>query len=229
VKARAGAPAIVAVLAALALIGCKTAAPGAGNPGAAAPGTIPDTIEGLAAAIAADARHSDTETDSKTREQLAADASRDGDACLARSPQAAACLYYHGVALGLEARAHPLHAAELLKSMLDALAAAESADRRYDHGGAARVQALVLIKAPGWPLGPGDPDAGLLAARRAVEIEPDYAPNELALAEALAKTGDAGGAHRAYARAHELAEAAASPERDDWLSQAAQGLRATTP
>lgn len=206
-------------LAALAAVGCKTAA----RP--PPPGAVPDSIDGLAAAIAADARRSNTETDSKVREALAADASRDADACLARAPTAAACLYYQGVALGLEARTHPLHAAELLKTMLDALARAEAADAHYDHAGPARVRALVLVKAPGWPLGPGDPDAGLTAARSAVQLEPAYPPNVLALAEALSKTGDADGARRTFAHARELAAAlAASEDRDDWLHQADRGL-----
>lgn len=221
-KARRGAPrAVLAALAALALIGCKTAMR------AQPPADVPPTVEGLASAIAADARRSNSEADSRIREQLSADASRDAQACLTRAPQAAACLYYQAIAWGLEARVHPLRAAELLKSMLDSLTGAEAADRDYDHAGPARVRALVLVKAPGWPLGPGDPDAGLTAARRAVEIEPAYPPNVLALAEALSKTGDAAGARRAYAQARQLAEATASVDRDDWLRQSDQGLRAS--
>jgi hypothetical protein len=184
------------------------------------------TVEQLAAAVAADARRSDLETDSKIRAQLAADASQNAQACLARAPQAAACLYYQGVALGLKARAHPLQANEALKSMLDALSSAEAADPAYDQAGPARVKALVLIKAPAWPLGPGDPDAGLAAARRAVALRPDHPPNVLALAEALAKTGDTHGALDAYRGARDLAAGLPpSSDRDDWLNQADQALR----
>ena len=133
----------------------------------------------LAAAIELDAQRSDHESDSKIRAQLAAEAGRDADACLALEPQAAACLYGRAVALGLKARAHPTRAGEFLSSMLDALARAESADPDYDEAGPARVRALVLIRAPGWPLGPGDPEAGLAAARRAVTLRPLYPPNLL--------------------------------------------------
>jgi hypothetical protein len=55
------------------------------------------TVEQLAAAVEADARRSDIETDSTTLSQLAADALRDAQACLERVPQAAACLYYHAI------------------------------------------------------------------------------------------------------------------------------------
>jgi hypothetical protein len=208
-----------AAAAALLLTACK--APAVRSTAAAAS----MSVEQLAAAVAEDARRSDTETDAKIREQLATDAGRDAQACLERAPQAAACLYYHAIALGLEARAHPLRAGEALKSMLDALTGAEAADAQIDEAGPARVKALVLIKAPAWPLGPGDAEAGLASARGAVSLKPQYPPNVLALAEALAKTGDTRGAREAYGRARDLCQALPpSPDRDDWLRQAEQAL-----
>jgi hypothetical protein len=183
------------------------------------------TVEQLAAAVAADARRSDLEHDSKIRGQLAADAVQNAQACLERAPQAAACLYYDAIALGLKARAHPLQANEALKSMLEALSSAEAADPAYDRAGPARVKALVLIKAPAWPLGPGDAEAGLAAARRAAALRPDYPPNVLALAEALAKSGDTQAAEGTYRRARELIQAfPPSPDRDDWQHEADQAL-----
>ena len=206
-------------VAVLTLAGCKSPAP---RPAAPA---LSMTAEQLAAAVALDAQRSDLETDPKVRDQLAADALQNAQACLERAPQAAACLYYDGVALGLKARAHPLQANEALKSMLDALGSAEAVDPAYDQAGPARVKALVLIKAPAWPLGPGDAEAGLAAARRAVALRPDYPPNVLALAEALAKTGDAHGAQDAYRRARDLSQALPpSRDRDNWLREADQAL-----
>jgi hypothetical protein len=208
------------VLAALLLAACK--APLRPDKGASTSGTP----EELAAAVARDSRRSDGESDSKIREQLASDAARNADACLALAPQAAACLYSHAVALGLQARAHPLHAADYLKSMLDALSGAEAAASDYDQAGPARVRALVLVRAPSWPLGPGDADAGLAAARRAVALKPQYPPNWLAQAEAQSKTGDLRGARESYSRARDLAQGLPpGPDRDDWLHEADQGLR----
>jgi tetratricopeptide (TPR) repeat protein len=186
----------------------------------------PSSVAALAAAIEADSTRSDHESDAKIRSELAAEADRDADACLSREPQAAACLYGRAVAFGLQARAHPTQAGEFLKKMLDTLASAESVDASYDEAGPARVRALVLVRAPGWPLGPGDSEAGLAAARRAVSLRPKYPPNLLALAEALAKTGDADGARESYQRAHDAAQALpAAADRDEWLSEAAQGLQ----
>jgi hypothetical protein len=190
------------------------------------PGPQASTTPELAAAIDADAKRSDHEPDAKVRAELAAEAGRDADACLAREPQAAACLYGSAIALGLEARAHPARAGESLSGMLDKLARAESADPNYDEAGPARVRALVLIRAPGWPLGPGDTDAGLEAARRAVALRPLYPPNLLALAEGLARTGDRSGARENYARARNAAQALpGAADRDEWLRDAEQGLK----
>ena len=193
-----------------------------------APHPIPTagSVDDLAEAIAVAAKRSDRETDSKIRGELAAEASSDADACIAREPQAAACLYGRAVALGLEARAHPTRAGELLNTMLGCLANAEAVDSAYDQAGPARVRALVLIRAPGWPLGPGDADAGLVAARRAATLRPQYPPNLLALAEALAKTGDSNGARESYERARAVAQALpAAADRDDWLREADEALR----
>ena len=180
----------------------------------------------MAAAIDSDSQRSDHESDGKIREQLADEASAYADACLAQAPKAAACLYGRGLALGLEARAHPTSAGELLKSMLDSLSSADAADPDYDNAGPSRVRSLVLIRAPGWPLGPGDPDTGLVSARRAVSLRPQYPPNLLALAEALSKTGDAAGAAETYAKARDAAQALPdTPDRESWLREADQGLQ----
>jgi hypothetical protein len=209
-------------LPALALAACATRP----RPAPPPPSAEPSSVEALAAAIAADAKRSDHEPDSKIRAELAAEATRNADACLLREPQAAACLYGRAVALGLETRAHPTRAGELLNNMLESLARAEAVDPNYDEAGPARVRALVLIRAPGWPLGPGDAEAALVAARRAVALRPLYPPNLLVLAEALAKTGDSGGARENYSRAHDAALALpAADDREEWLREADEGLQ----
>src|ERR1700722_3287869 len=206
----------------LAIAACATRLP----PAPPVAGAEPFSVAALSAAIDADAKRSDHEPDAKIRGELAADAGRDAEACLSREPRAAACLYGQAIALGLEARVLPARAGELLKTMLEPLTRAESADPNYEEAGPARVRALVLIRAPGWPLGPGDPEAGLAAARRAVSLRPLYPPNLLALAGALAKTGDGNGARDYYTRAHDAALALpAAADRDEWLRESEQGLQ----
>jgi hypothetical protein len=209
------------------VLGCATAPRPTATPPARS-----TSVEQLAAAIAQDAKRVDHESDSAVRVELAAEAERDAQSCIALDPRAAPCLYGHAVALGLEARTHPTRAGELLKTMLDSLQNAEAADAAYDQAGPARVRALVLIRAPGWPLGPGDVEAGLAAARRAVSLRPEYPPNLLALAEALAKNGDSTGARETYARARDAAQGLPATEdrdaiadRDEWVREATEALQ----
>jgi hypothetical protein len=207
---------------------------GAGAPGGGAPGAGAGigaaggagSVEQYAAAIKANSQRSDHESDAKVRADLATQSSSAADACLALDRQAAACQYGKAVATGMEARAHPTRAVGLLSSMLRNLGNADASDPNYDEAGPSRVRALVLIRAPGWPVGPGDTDAGLAAARRAVSLQPDYPPNVLALAEALSKTGDETGARESYAHARDLAQSLApGADRDDWLRDAQGGLQ----
>ncbi len=227
---------VIPILVAATMAGClsaprRTAPPSvvppqsdSSQPAQQSPGT--NTVEAYAAAIKANAQKSDHESDSRIRADLAAQSSSAADACLALDSRAVACQYGKAVATGLEARVHPTRAIGLLNSMLESLDNAEAVDPNYDSAGPARVRALVLIRAPGWPLGPGDTDAGLAAARRAVSLQPDYPPNVLALAEALAKSGDESAARESYSRARDLAQASPpAPERDDWLHDADEGLR----
>jgi hypothetical protein len=181
----------------------------------------------LAAAIQEDAARSARVSNGSVRTQLADEALAYADACVAKAPAAAGCLYGKGLALGLQAQAHhDLHSIELLKSMLESLKAADAADPGYDEAGPSRVRAQVLIQAPAWPAGPGDVDAGLESARRAVELRPRYPPNLLVLAEAQAKSGDVAGAHETYARAKDVAQALPPGEaRDGWIREASQGLQ----
>ena len=164
-------------------------------------------------------------SDPQVRAALAAAAGRDADTCIAQAPREVACLFGRGVALGLEARAHPVHANATLNDMLASLAQAESVDATYADAGPARVQALVWIRAPGWPLGPGDPQRGLAAAQRAVALRAQYPPNWLALAEAQSKTEATAEARASYLHARDLAGALPdTPDRAKWLKQAEQGM-----
>jgi hypothetical protein len=212
---------VACALAALPLVAC-TVLPQR-PPAAATPRHA--SSEELAAAIASDARKSEHEANPHIRAELASAARRDADACIAEAAQAAACLFGHGIALGLEAREHPTHSSAILIDMLSTLARAEAIDPSYDDAGPARVQALVWIRAPGWPLGPGDPGRGLAAAKRAAALRPEYPPNWLAVAEAQTKTGAAADARASYVRARDVAfKLPDTPDRAEWLTEAEHGL-----
>jgi hypothetical protein len=180
----------------------------------------------LAAAVQSEARRSEDEHDPHARAALADQAGADAAACIAQAPQAAGCLYAHALALGLSAREHPASAGAILRDMLESLGRADAADPNYDDAGPQRVRALVLLHAPAWPLGPGDPQEALAAAQRAVARRPHYPPNLLALAQAQAATADPAGARATYQRARSAALALpAGTERDGWVSEADKALQ----
>jgi hypothetical protein len=212
----AGAAALVA---SAALAGCAPALRPAA-PGPALPAT---DAAALAAEVHALARRIEGEPDAGRRAGLAAEAVAAGQRCQQADPGSAPCDYALGVALGLQARERPSTVKEGLAKMAELLRRAAASEPGLDRAGPDRVLALLLVRAPGWPLGPGDPEEGLAAARRAADRAPDHAPNQLALAEALAASGDDAGAREAARRALGLAraaEAAGEPDAPGWGRQA---------
>jgi hypothetical protein len=189
----------------------------------------------LLAAVQSDADAIEQAPDPAQRTQLLAAASLSAQQCLALSADNANCQYAQAQVLGLTAREHPLQAAALLKQMLTYLAKAEGLDPALDHAGPARLTAVVLMRAPPWPLGPGDADAALVAAQRAVQRDSTYPPNLITLAQAEAKSaggaqaratfGRAQAAVQAWAGAAEQAPAALATERAQWQRTIEAGLR----
>lgn len=146
-----------------------------------------------------------------------------GESCDEGGRSTPACDYALAIALGLQARDHPSTARGGLAQMVLLLRRAARSEPDLDHAGPDRVLALVLLRAPGWPLGPGDPEEALVVARRAAARFPNYAPNQLALSEALAANGEPGPSREAARRALALAEAAGEagvPEARDWVREA---------
>lgn len=161
------------------------------------------------------------------KSDLAQKAVQVGQWCMRRAPSDAACKYRLAIALGQEAREHPAQGKDAVNHMVDLLHQAIAADPTLDAAGPHRVLAFVLLRAPAWPAGPGDPEAGLNEARAAVATVPDSAENQLALGEALAANGADADAHAAYEKAVALASAARAPEAAGWLADARAGLAKT--
>jgi len=132
------------------------------------------------------------------------------------------------VALGLQSREKPTTAEDGVRRMVALLREVARTDPALDEAGPERILALLLLRAPGWPLGPGDSGEGLSLARKAVALRPGYPPNDLALAEALEKTGDPKAARLALGQALESARAAleaGNPDASAWVREAESRLR----
>lgn len=167
------------------------------------------------------------EEDGRRREELAIEGVQIGQWCRRLYPSDPECTYRLALAVGQQARERPSTATDGLDVMVDLLNQVIAAAPELDFAGGRRVLALVLVRAPGWPTGPGDPEYGLEFAEAAVEAFPEYAPNQLVLGEALLENGRRDEAKTALDRGVELAritEAAGNAEAADWISQAEEAL-----
>jgi len=184
-------------------------------------------VDGLLGAMRATAFRIERERDAPARARLAEQAVQLGQWCQRRAPEEPACDYRLAIALGQQTREHRGTAKDAMHRMVDLLRRAIAKAPALDSAGPHRVLALLLLRAPAWPVGPGDPETALEEARAAAGLFPDVADNQLALGEALGKNGAPEEAHAAYARARTLAEAAAKagdPDAAQWRAEAVAGM-----
>ncbi len=189
----------------------------------------PTRDEGVIGATRARIWLADHGTDPKERLEAATSAVNTAQWCGQVAPNDPACSYWLGVALGVQARERPSTGLSALPRITEAFRRAAAETPLLDDAGPDRALALLLVRAPGWPTGPGNPEEALIHARRAVDLKPDYPPNLLALAEALKANGDETASRDRYSRALQLArQAATAGERDatEWISEAEAALAA---
>jgi len=188
----------------------------------------PRRAEAFGGAIRAKAFRIGREKDGAARTRLAESAVIAGQLCEENAPGAAACDYWLAAALGLQARERSATGKDALPRMVDLLRRAARTDPAIDRAGPHRLLAIVLMRAPSWPLGPGDPEAALPEAEAAAKAAPDFPPNQLALAEALNKNGRAEQARAAWSQALRLATDGVNrgdPDAEGWADEARAALR----
>jgi tetratricopeptide (TPR) repeat protein len=165
--------------------------------------------------------------DGAIRKELAVQGVQIGQWCRRLHSSVPECTYRLALAVGQQARERTSTATDGLDVMVELLneVIAEAPD--LDFAGGQRVLALVLVRAPGWPTGPGDPEYALEFAEAAVKAFPDYPPNQLVLGEALRDNDRRDEAKHALERGVELARAslaAGDPEAADWITQTEEAL-----
>jgi tetratricopeptide (TPR) repeat protein len=189
-------------------------------------------VLGLIGATRSKAWLTDHLRDARSRIDAAKSAVQTAQWCGRRDPALPACDYWLAVAVGLQAREVRVTADNGLKTMVPALRRAIEKDPAYDEAGPDRIMALVLVRAPGWPVGPGDPEAALEHAKKAVALRPEYPPNVLALAEALAANKDREQARATYIKGKQLAAVAreaGDPDAPFWIVEADQAVAGLKP
>jgi len=165
--------------------------------------------------------------DGASRKELAVQGVQIGQWCRRLHPSVPECTYRLALAVGQQARERTSTATDGLDVMVELLEEVIVEAPELDFAGGQRVLALVLVRAPGWPTGPGDPEYALEFAEAAVNAFPDYPPNQLVLGEALRDNDRRDEARQTIERGIELAQAsfaAGDPEAADWISQAEEAL-----
>ncbi len=180
--------------------------------------------EALVAAAWTEVWLADHETDPADRREAATRAVQASQWCGRIAPERPECVYWMGASLGVQARERPSTGLSALPQIEASFKEAAKRAPDLDQGGPDRSLALLYLRAPGWPTGPGDPELALVHARRAIELFPRYPPNVLALAEALAATGNGEASRAACRQALELARADADPDAPDWIGEAERAL-----
>ncbi|HET8947996.1 MAG TPA: hypothetical protein VFQ07_13540 [Candidatus Polarisedimenticolia bacterium] len=192
----------------------------------AAAATTPPDGAALLLAIRIQVWLAEHETTSEARAAAATRAVQAAQWCDAAAFPAP-CAYWKAAALGQQARERPSTGLSALPLIEQGFKDAAAADATLDEAGPDRALALLYLRAPGWPTGPGDSAKGLEHARRATTLRDGYAPNHLALAEALAKNGDEDAARQENERSLKLArdaQAAGDPDAGDWIREAERAI-----
>jgi len=159
----------------------------------------------------------------QARKDKATEAVQTARWCQRREPANPDCHYWLAIAVGVQANQRRATASDGLRIMERALRTAIAEHEHLDYAGPRRVLSQMLVRAPGWPTGPGDDDEGLEQAQRAVELYPEYPPNLLALAEAYAKLDAAAASRETYRRMMERAlewQRRGHPDADEWIDRA---------
>ena len=139
------------------------------------------------------------------------------------APEEVECDYLLALGRGLQGRERRSTAIDALRKVVSLLQSAIELAPRMDNAGPHRVLALVYMRAPGWPTGPGDIDLGYEQARLAVQLDAGHPPNQMALGEAHRELGEIDKSHAAYAEAERLAIERVEqnvPDAQEWLDRA---------
>jgi hypothetical protein len=184
-------------------------------------------VEAFLGAARATAWLIEHEQDGPSREELAIEGVQIGQHCVRLYPEVAECTYRLALAVGQQARERPSTAVDGLDVMVELLEEVIATAPDLDFAGGDRVMALILLRAPAWPAGPGDPETAMVHAEKAAGSFPDHPPNLLVLAEALRENGQPERARQALRKAAGLAReigAGGDPEAAEWLAEAEAAL-----
>ena len=137
--------------------------------------------------------------DSPDRRQLAETGYRHARAAIAKNGLPAEYHFIAGALLGMQMELALVPNLSDLKTVHEHMSRAVELDVSFEQGAPLRALGMLLIRAPAWPSGVGDPETGLEHLERAARLFPAFPANFLYLAEgylALDRPADAATALR---------------------------------
>ena len=118
-------------------------------------------------------------------------------------------VYYRALNRGYLAQTRTVGALSLLSPIAADAKASVEIDEKFDGAGPHRVYGMLLLKAPRWPSGIGDPDEAMEQLAKAVELSPEQPLNHLYYAETLLANDKAAEAKQQLDEAVKAAQAPA--------------------
>jgi hypothetical protein len=128
------------------------------------------------------------------REKLAENGYRYALAALAKNDRLAEYHFIAGALLGMQMQLALVPKLSDVKTVHEHLSRAVELDVSFEQGAPLRALGMLLIRAPAWPTGVGDPDTGIEQLERAARLFPSFPANPIYLAEgylALDRRADA--------------------------------------
>ncbi len=123
-------------------------------------------------------------TSDPQRAQLAEEGIKAATTAIDREPGNARAHYYLALNLGQLARTRRLGALRLVNDMERHFKIATELDPKLDHGGPDRNLGILYREAPGWPASIGSRSKARKHLEKAVQLDPDFPPNQLELLQA---------------------------------------------
>lgn len=117
--------------------------------------------------------------------------------------------YYYAAFIGFRAQLQEVGGLDLLPEIVEHGRRAIEIDETFNDAAPLMMMGMVLLKAPAWPHGVGDPEEGLEMLERGVELT-DYPLNRLIYAKGLLIDG------QRTAACKQLAKVLAAPKRGRW-------------
>jgi hypothetical protein len=117
--------------------------------------------------------------------------------------------YYNAAFLGFRAQLQEVSGLDLLPQIVESGRRAVEIDESFNDSAPLMMMGMVLVQAPAWPHGVGDPDEGIEMLERGVDLS-SYPLNRLILGKALLIDG------QVMSGCNELAKVLHAPKRGRW-------------